>query len=165
MRRLGQVDRKDWLKGSKAPYACWLGPDGIRLGLGFGTSEGLLVLRRFEVAVAGAELEIVPGYDIPAASRPTCRPVKRLPAESSGRLRPGMTRAEVTSLLGSPTEGSEGSSWTYTGSVKLELSPAQRDILLEAGVRPEDFLVERELRLEFRKDRLVAIRARQLTRG
>jgi leucyl aminopeptidase (aminopeptidase T) len=36
---------------------------------------------------------------------------------------------------------------------------------VEAGVRPEDFLVERELRLEFKAGRVVAIRARQLTRG
>jgi hypothetical protein len=164
MRRLGAVDRRDWMK-AKAPYVCWAGPDGTRLGLGFGTSGGLLVLRRFEVAGAGAELEHVPGYTIPPADRPTCKAVKRLPADTEGRLRVGMTKAEVIVLLGASSDGSGGSAWSYVGSVKLELSQAQRDILLEAGVRPEDFLVERELRLEFRKDRLVAIRARQLTRG
>ena len=61
--------------------------------------------------------------------------------------------------------GAGGDSWSYSGSVKLELSPAQADILREAGVPPEDFFVERELRLEFKKNRLVAIRVRQVTRG
>jgi hypothetical protein len=32
-------------------------------------------------------------------------------------------------------------------------------------VTPTDFVVERELRLEFLKDRVVALRARQTTRG
>ena len=165
MRRLGQVEQKDWLKGAKAPTVCYRGPDGTRLGLGFATSQGLLVLRRFEIAGPGVELEYVPGYAIPPADRPTCRPVMKLAAETTGRLRLGMTKAEVASMLGGDGEGSAGNSWSYAGSVKLELSPAQREILTEAGVRPEDFVVERELRLEFSKDRLVAIRARQLTRG
>jgi hypothetical protein len=143
MRRLGTVDRKDWMKGTKAPFVCYVGPDGTRLGLGFGTSEGLLVLERFEIVAPGTNVETVPNYTIAEADRPRCVPVMKLAGETSGRLRLGMTRAEV----------------------RLELSPAQADILREAGVPPEDFLVERELRLEFRKDRLVAIRVRQVTRG
>jgi hypothetical protein len=165
MRRFVQVDRRDWLKGTTAPYVCYAGPDGTRLGLGFGTSEGLFILRRFELAAPGSSLEYVPNYAIPEANRPRCVPVMKLAAEASGRLRLGMTKAEAISLLGTASGGSDGDSWTYSGSMKLELSPAQRDILREAGVRPEDFTVERELRLEFRNGRVVAIRARQLTRG
>jgi hypothetical protein len=165
MRRFGQVERKDWLKGTKAPYICYVGPDGTRLGLGFGTNEGLLILRRFELAAPGAPLEYVPDYAIPEASRPRCVPVMKLAPEASGRLRLGMTKAEAIALLGRESGGGAGDAWTYSGSTKLELSPAQRDILVEAGVRPEDFLVERELRLEFKAGRVVAIRARQLTRG
>jgi len=163
MRRLGTVDRKDWMKGTKAPFLCYLGPDGTRLGLGFGASEGLPILGRFELAAAGAELEYRPTSAIPKADRPTCLPVKNLSAQTAGGLRLGMTKVEVTSLLGKGDGGSGENSWAYSGSVRLELTPAQRDILLEAGVSPADFLVERELRLEFKKDRLVAIRARQLT--
>lgn len=165
MRRLGTVDRKDWLKGTKTPFICYVGPDGTRLGLGFGTSEGLLVLRRFELAAPGANLEYVPDYTIAEADRPRCVPVMKLAGETSGRLRLGMTRAEVNTLLGKENGGAGEDSWSYSGSVKLELSPAQADILREAGVPPEDFFVERELRLEFKKDRLVAIRVRQVTRG
>jgi hypothetical protein len=165
MRRFGQVERKDWLKGTKAPYICYVGPDGTRLGLGFGTNEGLLILRRFELAAPGSALEYVPDYAIPEASRPRCVPVMKLAPEASGRLRLGMTKAEATALLGKESVGAAGDAWIYSGSTKLELSPAQRDILVEAGVRPEDFLVERELRLEFKAGRVVAIRARQVTRG
>ena len=165
MRRLGAVDRKDWLKGTKAPFVCYVGPDGTRLGLGFGTSEGLLVLKRFELAAPGTNLEYVPNYDIAEVDRPRCVPVMKLAGETSGRLRLGMTRAEVNALLGKENGGAGEDSWSYSGSVKLELSPAQADILREAGVPPEDFFVERELRLEFKKDRLVAIRVRQITRG
>jgi len=165
MRRLGAVDRKDWLKGTKAPFICYVGPDGTRLGLGFGTSEGLLVLRRFELAAPGTNLEYVPNYTIAEVDRPRCVPVMKLAGETSGRLRLGMTRAEVNALLGKENGGAGEDSWSYSGSVKLELSPAQADILREAGVPPEDFFVERELRLEFKKNRLVAIRARQVTRG
>jgi hypothetical protein len=165
MRRFGQVDRKDWLKGTKAPYVCYVGPDGTRLGLGFGTNDGLLILRRFELTAPGSALEYVPGYTIPEASRPRCVPVMRLAPEASGRLRLGMTKAEAATLLGTESGGAAGDAWTYSGSTKLELSPAQRDILVEAGVRPEDFVVERELRLEFKAGRVVAIRARQITRG
>lgn len=165
MRRLGTVDRKDWLKGTKAPFVCYVGPDGTRLGLGFGTSEGLLVLRRFELAASGTNLEYVPNYSIAEVDRPRCVPVMKLAGETSGRLRLGMTRAEVNALLGKENGGAGEDSWSYSGSVKLQLSPAQADILREAGVTPEDFFVERELRLEFKKDRLVAIRVRQLTSG
>jgi hypothetical protein len=165
MLRLGTVDRKDWLKGTKAPFICYVGPDGARLGLGFGASEGLLVLRRFELAAPGTSLEYVPNTPIAEADRPGCVPVMKLAGETSGRLRLGMTRAEVNALLGKENGGTGADSWTYSGSLRLELSPAQRDILKDAGVLPEDFLVERELRLEFRSGRLVAIRARQVTRG
>ena len=165
MRRLGAVDRKDWLKGTKAPFVCYVGPDGTRLGLGFGTSEGLLVLKRFELAAPGTNLEYVPSYDIAEVDRPRCVPVMKLAGETSGRLRLGMTRAEVNALLGKENGGAGEDSWSYSGSVTLELSPAQADILREAGVAPEDFFVERELRLEFKKNRLVAIRVRQVTRG
>jgi hypothetical protein len=165
MRRLGTVDRKDWLKSTKAPFVCYVGPDGTRLGLGFGTSEGLLVLRRFELAASGTNLEYVPNYSIAEVDRPRCVPVMKLAGETSGRLRLGTTRAEVNALLGKENGGAGEDSWSYSGSVKLQLSPAQADILREAGVTPEDFFVERELRLEFKKDRLVAIRVRQLTSG
>ena len=165
MRRLGTVDRKDWLKGTKAPFICYVGPDGTRVGLGFDTSEGLLVLRRFELAAPGTSLEYVPSYTIPQADRPRCAPVMKLAGETTGRLRLGMTRAEVFALLGKENGGAGEDSWSYSGSVKLQLSPAQADILREAGVPPEDFLVERELRLEFKADRLVAIRVRQVTKG
>jgi hypothetical protein len=165
MRRFGQVERKDWLKGTKAPYICYVGPDGTRLGLGFGTNEGLLILRRFELVGPGSALEYVPDYAIPEASRPRCVQVMKLAPEASGRLRLGMTKAEATTLLGKEGGGAAGDAWAYSGSTKLELSAAQRDILVEAGVRPEDFLVERELRLEFKAGRVVAIRARQVTRG
>jgi len=163
MRRLGTVDRKDWLKGTKAPFICYVGPDGTRLGLGFGASEGLPILGRFELAAATAELEFRPNSVVPKADRPTCLPVKKLFAQTGGGLRLGMTKVEVTSLLGKENGGSGEHSWAYSGSVRLELTPAQREILVEAGVIPADFLVERELRLEFKNDRLVAIRARQLT--
>ena len=165
MRRLGTVDRKDWMKGTKAPFVCYVGPDGTRLGLGFGTSEGLLVLERFEIMAPGTNVETVPNYTIAEADRPRCVPVMKLAGETSGRLRLGMTRAEVNTLLGKENGGAGEDSWSYSGSVRLELSPVQADILREAGVPPEDFLVERELRLEFKKDRLVAIRVRQVTRG
>jgi hypothetical protein len=164
-RRLGEVDRKDWLPGTKAPYVCYAGPSGSRLGLGFGSSEGLVVLRRFELAAAGAHLEYVPGRSIPEAGRPTCRPVKSLQEATGGGLRLGMTKAEVIALLGRDGGGSTGDAWTYAASRTLELTPAQRDILVAAGVTPTDFVVERELRLEFVKDRVVALRARQTTRG
>jgi len=165
MRRLGQVDRKDWLRGTRAPYVCYVGPDGARLGLGVGTGEGLLVLRRFELADATASLEYVPGRAIPEADRPTCRPSRLPPAQTGGRLRLGMTKAEALALLGPENGGGAGDAWSYTASVTLEMTPAQREILAEAGVVPTAFVVERELRLEFQKDRLVAIRARQVTRG
>jgi hypothetical protein len=164
-RRLGQVDRKDWLPGTKAPYVCYAGPAGARLGLGFGSGEGLVVLRRFELAASGAPLEYVPGRSIPEADRPTCRPVKSPLEATGGGLRLGMTKAEVIASLGLDGGGSTGDAWTYAATRTLELTPAQRDILVAAGVTPTDFVVERELRLEFRKDRLVAIRARQTTRG
>jgi hypothetical protein len=165
MRRFVQVDRRDWLKGTAAPYVCYVGPDGTRLGLGFGTNAGLLILRRFELAAPGTALEYVPNAAVAEANRPRCVPVMKLAAEASGRLRLGMTKAEAISLLGPGSDGSGGDSWTYSGSMKRELSPAQREILRDAGVSPEDFLVERELRLEFRNGRVVAIRGRQATRG
>jgi hypothetical protein len=178
MRLLGEVDRKDWLKGSRAPFLCYVGPDGTRLGLGFTTIEGSPILRRFELAAPGALLEYLPAQAVPEGDRPVCARVRRLSAETGGRLRLGMTRAEVTSLLGKGTAGSpsrartpsgSGSSprdfWDYSGSVTLTLTPAQREILLGAGVSPGDLVVERELRVEFQDGRLLAIRARQLTRG
>ena len=165
MRRLGTVDRKDWLKGTKSPFLCYVGPDGTRLGLGFGASESLPILWRFELVGPGAELEYRPTSAVPRADRPTCRPVKNLSAQTKGGLRLGMTKAEVTSLLGMENGGSGENSWAYSGAQRLELTPAQREILIEAGVSPVDFLVERDLRLEFRAGRLVAIRVKQLTRG
>jgi hypothetical protein len=165
MRRFGTVDRQDWLKGTRAPFICYVGPDGTRLGLGFGTSEGLLVLRRFELAAPGTSLECVPNHSIAEVDRPRCVAVMKLAGETTGRLRLGMTRAEVNTLLGKENGGAGEDSWSYSGSVKLQLSPAQADILREAGVPPEDFLVERELRLEFKADRLVGIRVRQVTKG
>lgn len=164
-RRLGEVDPGDWLRGTKAPYLCYAGPDRARLGLGFGSSEGLVILRRFELAAAGAQLEYVPGRTVPETDRPTCRPVRSLVAATGGGIRLGMTKAEVIALLGQGGGGSTGDAWTYAASRTLELTPAQRDILVAAGVTPTDFVVERELRLEFLKDRLVAVRARQTTRG
>ena len=75
-RRLGEVDRKDWLRARRPPTSATRARTGARLGLGFGSGEGLVVLRRFELAAAGSQLEYVPGRSIPEADRPTCRPVK-----------------------------------------------------------------------------------------
>jgi hypothetical protein len=177
MQALGKVDRKNWLKvdGKPAPYFCYVGPDGTRVALGFWRNKDRVELARFEILAPGSAMEHRLTYWNDERSGPTCARVAKAPRGTSGGLRLGMTKAQVVALIGEKYGGTElhawqdsGSPedfWAYSGVIRAQLTPAERDSLSKQGMDPNEFYTSREVRLEFEKDRLVSIRVMQTTSG
>jgi len=177
MQTLGKVDRKNWLKvdGKPVPYFCYVGPDGTRAALGFRRIKDRVELSRFEILAPGSAMEHRLTYWNDEPNGPKCARVENPPRGTTGGLRLGMTKAQVIALIGEKYGGTElhawqdsGSPedfWAYSGVIRAELTPTERDHLSKHGMDPNEYYTSREVRLEFEKNRLVSIRVMQMTSG
>jgi hypothetical protein len=132
---------------ASASAACFVGPDGTTLAFISVTEMGGGRQAISDFHLAANEPMVVyspafPGYEVPRASRPRCAPLPALSKATgtAGGLRLGMTVAEVTQLLGKPTEAApEG--LAYYG--EREGGPGVRSVRLQlAGGRVTGILAE-----------------------
>ncbi len=184
MRTYGDVPKDQWLKqnGKPYPYICYAAPDGSRIGISFDVARGddPQTAHKIEIVGPGGTFLYRATYRIDAKDEPRCRDVKKLPT-GVGRLRLGMTKADVTAVLGAKkawrgagfeffgfsadADAHPGDYWEVGGSKPAQFTPAEREKMVRLGLDPGDYYTAIELQLIFKDDRLIVIRVARGTQS
>ncbi len=144
---------------------CYVGSDGTTLVLLSGEMGGGTIITHFQLLAreALASYSDDDSYAVPADKRPGCAALNALSRTTAtgGRLKLGMSAAEVKRLLRIPSQKGDGY-WEYLWEGKVRMTPQQMESW--HARRGEDFFVRgRTLRVEFSAGKVVAIRAWQVT--